>query len=65
MLALSSASFGYNAAAFARTSTIKAVAEGVAPDFSDKPWTCVAARRLSTPQSALPVDGSTARLHLA
>merc|ERR1719313_567043 len=27
------------APAVARTSTIKAVAEGVAPDFSDKPWT--------------------------
>jgi len=38
MLALASANVGY-ASAFARTTTIKAVAEGVAPDFSDKPWT--------------------------
>jgi hypothetical protein len=38
MLALASANVGYTSA-FARTTTIKAVAEGVAPDFSDKPWT--------------------------
>jgi hypothetical protein len=35
---LSVQSVGYTQA-FARTSTIKAVAEGVAPDFSEKPWT--------------------------
>merc|ERR1719235_163767 len=36
MLAAQSLSY---APAVARTSTIKAVAEGVAPDFSEKPWT--------------------------
>ena len=29
----------YAPAVVSRVSTIKAVAEGVAPDFSDKPWT--------------------------
>jgi len=38
MLALTVQSFAYNAA-IARTTTIKAVAESVAPDFSEKPWT--------------------------
>ena len=38
MLALSTQSLGYSSA-FARAGPIKAVAEGVAPDFTDKPWT--------------------------
>jgi len=38
-LALSAQTFAYAPAVVGRTSTIKAVAEGVAPDFSDKPWT--------------------------
>ena len=39
MLSLAPATLAYAPAVVGRTSTIKAVAEGVAPDFSDKPWT--------------------------
>jgi len=38
-LALSQLSLSFAPAVVGRTSTIKAVAEGVAPDFSEKPWT--------------------------
>ena len=40
MLALAPVALNaYAPAVVSRVSTIKAVAEGVAPDFSDKPWT--------------------------
>ena len=38
-LALSVNALALQAPIVSRTTTIKAVAEGVAPDFSDKPWT--------------------------
>jgi hypothetical protein len=56
MLALSVQTVGYTSA-FARTSTIKAVAEGVAPDFADKPWTCVAPLHCSSARAAAPDEG--------
>jgi len=39
MLSLSVNALALQAPIVSRTTTIKAVAEGVAPDFSDKPWT--------------------------